>query len=146
MNCSHGGWTNIGSSGALGMKPHETSRRSFLRQFAVTAGTVMLPSIGARAGERTAKRPNVVLIMTDDQGYGDFSCHGNPVLKTPNMDRLASQSIQTPGTAISSTMSFTTMVSRKKCLVTQPMCGLITAQNSPDNAISITNRSSCIWP
>jgi arylsulfatase A-like enzyme len=54
----------------------------------------MLPSIGAGAKERTAKRPNVVLIMTDDQGYGDFSCHGNPVLKTPNMDRLASQSVR----------------------------------------------------
>lgn len=76
------------------MKSDKTSRRSFLKQFAVTAGTVVLPSIVARAGERTAKRPNVVLIMTDDQGYGDFSCHGNPVLKTPNMDRLASQSVR----------------------------------------------------
>ena len=28
--------------------------------------------------------PNVVLIVTDDQGFGDLSCHGNPVLKTPN--------------------------------------------------------------
>ena len=35
------------------------------------------------------KRPNVIVILTDDQGYGDFSCHGNPVLKTPNMDKLA---------------------------------------------------------
>ncbi len=32
--------------------------------------------------------PNIVLILADDQGYGDFSCHGNPVLKTPNLDRL----------------------------------------------------------
>ena len=41
-----------------------------------------------------AERPNVVLIMTDDQGYGDFSYHGNPILKTPNMDRLAAESIR----------------------------------------------------
>ena len=39
-------------------------------------------------------RPNVVLIMTDDQGYGDLSAHGNPSLKTPNLDALASQSIR----------------------------------------------------
>ncbi|MFN7921093.1 MAG: arylsulfatase [Bryobacteraceae bacterium] len=38
-----------------------------------------------------ARRPNVVLIMTDDQGYGDLSCHGNPHVKTPNVDRLAAQ-------------------------------------------------------
>jgi len=37
-------------------------------------------------------RPNVVLIMTDDQGYGDLGVMGNPVLRTPNIDRLAGQS------------------------------------------------------
>lgn len=39
-------------------------------------------------------RPNVIVVITDDQGYGDFSCHGNPVLKTPNLDRLHGQSIR----------------------------------------------------
>ena len=38
--------------------------------------------------------PNVILVMTDDQGYGDLSCHGNPVLKTPNLDRLYRDSIR----------------------------------------------------
>jgi arylsulfatase len=38
-------------------------------------------------------RPNVIIILSDDQGYGDFSCHGNPVLKTPNLDKLHSQSV-----------------------------------------------------
>ena len=33
-------------------------------------------------------KPNVILIMTDDQGYGDMACHGNPDVKTPEMDRL----------------------------------------------------------
>ena len=38
--------------------------------------------------------PNVILIMTDDQGYGDLGCHGNPILKTPNLDRLYAESIR----------------------------------------------------
>ncbi len=38
--------------------------------------------------------PNVVLIITDDQGYGDIGFHGNPVLKTPNLDRLAAESLR----------------------------------------------------
>ena len=41
-----------------------------------------------------ANRPNVVFVLTDDQGYGDLSCHGNPILKTPYLDRLAQQSIR----------------------------------------------------
>jgi arylsulfatase len=39
-------------------------------------------------------RPNVIIILSDDQGYGDFSIHGNPVLKTPNLDALARQSVR----------------------------------------------------
>ena len=41
-----------------------------------------------------ADKPNVVLIITDDQGHGDLSCHGNPVLKTPNIDALAAESVR----------------------------------------------------
>lgn len=41
-----------------------------------------------------AKKPNVVLVITDDQGYGDLSCHGNPVLKTPHLDKLHSESVR----------------------------------------------------
>ena len=41
-----------------------------------------------------ADRPNVIVVMTDDQGYGEFSCHGNPITKTPSIDRLASQSVR----------------------------------------------------
>jgi arylsulfatase A-like enzyme len=40
------------------------------------------------------KRPNVILVITDDQGYGDLGCHGNQVIKTPNLDRLHSESIR----------------------------------------------------
>lgn len=36
-----------------------------------------------------ADRPNFIFIMTDDQGWGDLGCYGHPVLRTPNVDRLA---------------------------------------------------------
>lgn len=41
-----------------------------------------------------AAQPNVILVMTDDQGYGDLSCHGNPTLQTPHLDRLHKESIR----------------------------------------------------
>jgi arylsulfatase len=41
-----------------------------------------------------ATPPNIILILTDDQGYGDLSCHGNPILKTPSLDRLHRESMR----------------------------------------------------
>ena len=39
-----------------------------------------------------AAQPNVILIMTDDQGYGDFGATGNPLIRTPNIDAMAERS------------------------------------------------------
>ena len=55
---------------------------------------LLLAMVAAETSLATDKRPNVVLIVTDDQGYGDLSCHGNPVLKTPNLDRLHGESVR----------------------------------------------------
>ncbi|MCK5369123.1 MAG: arylsulfatase, partial [Cyclobacteriaceae bacterium] len=43
---------------------------------------------------RQPEKPNIILIMTDDQGYGDLACHGNPWIKTPEMDKLYEQSVR----------------------------------------------------
>ena len=48
----------------------------------------------ATTAAETRQHPNVIVILADDQGYGDLSCHGNPVLKTPNLDRLHDQSVR----------------------------------------------------
>lgn len=39
-----------------------------------------------------AQKPNIILVMTDDQGYGDFSMNNNPIVNTPNIEDLAAQS------------------------------------------------------
>jgi arylsulfatase A-like enzyme len=39
-------------------------------------------------------RPNVIVIMADDQGYGDIKAHGHPFIRTPNMDKLHAESVR----------------------------------------------------
>src|SRR3954453_6118679 len=47
------------------------------------------------AQDRAAKpRPNLLVILCDDLGYGDLACYGHPKIKTPNLDRLASQGMR----------------------------------------------------
>lgn len=53
-----------------------------------------LIAAGLSSAARAAKRPNVIVVLSDDQGFGDFSLNGNPVLKTPNLDALAKQSVR----------------------------------------------------
>lgn len=52
------------------------------------------PSAAEQSRSPSERQPNVVLIMADDQGYGDLRVHGNPKLDTPNIDRLAREGVQ----------------------------------------------------
>ena len=63
-----------------------------MRTLAASGAALAVPS--ALAAQQPGKRPNIVLIMTDDQGYGDLGCHGNEVIDTPNVDRFAEQSVE----------------------------------------------------
>lgn len=56
--------------------------------------TVFLLLWGWAAAAGQSGRPNVILIMTDDQGYGDLACHGNTMIRTPNLDRLHAESVR----------------------------------------------------
>jgi arylsulfatase A-like enzyme len=49
--------------------------------------------LGALCGSsaRAAEKPNIIYVITDDLGYGDLGCYGATKVKTPNLDRLASQ-------------------------------------------------------
>ena len=59
-------------------------------------GVVMAMTLASSVSAETPpvvslSKPNIILVMTDDQGYGDLGCHGHPFLKTPNIDKLHAQ-------------------------------------------------------
>lgn len=67
------------------MKP-VSIRNLFLFFVATALGMELIAEVSAK--------PNVILIITDDLGYGDIAAHGNPVLKTPNLDKLHGESLR----------------------------------------------------
>jgi arylsulfatase A-like enzyme len=81
-------------------------RRDFLKLAAIGGATFAWES-NSRAGARSlaGTRPNIILIMTDDQGYGELACHGNPIIKTPHLDQLHGQSIRFTDFHVSPTCS-----------------------------------------
>ncbi|APW59738.1 arylsulfatase [Paludisphaera borealis] len=49
---------------------------------------------GVSASAAPASKPNIIIVMPDDVGYGDFSCLGNPIIHTPNIDAFQKQSVR----------------------------------------------------
>ncbi|MHC4476396.1 MAG: arylsulfatase [Planctomycetota bacterium] len=66
------------------------NRRDFLK--AVALGGISVSISGRAVAGGFDQKPNVILIMTDDQGYGELGCHGNKIIKTPNLDKLYAES------------------------------------------------------
>jgi len=59
------------------------------------AFALILWNRSAEAADSTKPtKPNILFILTDDQGYGDWSTNGHPLLKTPNVDKLAAESVR----------------------------------------------------
>ena len=58
--------------------------------------TLLLLALGVATAfaSHAAAPPNIVLVMTDDQGYGDLGCTGNPFVKTPHLDTFYAQSVR----------------------------------------------------
>ncbi len=55
---------------------------------------ILFAFLAVVCGQSAGEKPNILLIITDDQGYGDLSIHGNPHLATPHLDKLAGSGVQ----------------------------------------------------
>jgi arylsulfatase A-like enzyme len=93
----------------------QISRRGFLRESGLAVLSLATVGIaGKRAQAETGPdRPNVIVIMTDDQGYGDFGVTGNPVIRTPHIDAMAKRSARMSNFYVSPVCSPT-----RACLMT----------------------------
>jgi arylsulfatase A-like enzyme len=69
-----------------------------VRRRLATGGLALVALVAGYASVAHAgiaeSRPNIVLIVSDDQGYGDLGRHGNPLVRTPNLDRMYDESVR----------------------------------------------------
>ncbi len=65
---------------------------SFVIATALTLA-LLTPYPSARAAA-APQRPNILVVLLDDVGYGDFGCHGHPFVQTPHIDRLHGESVR----------------------------------------------------
>lgn len=68
------------------------SRRSFMASGAAVAGIGLLPMAGRK--KQMTKTPNVILCMTDDQGWGDVGYYGQSPAYTPNLDKMSKDGLR----------------------------------------------------
>jgi arylsulfatase A-like enzyme len=72
-----------------------TESAALSRLIAILATLSLVPGL-TRASEpvRAVRKPNIVLILADDLGYGDLGCYGHTRFKTPNLDRIAGEGVR----------------------------------------------------
>jgi len=76
----------------------ETSRRKFLQSIGAltfagaTAG--LLPALTRGQAPKSKQSPNVIIILSDDLGWGDLGCYGQTKIKTPVLDRMAAEGMR----------------------------------------------------
>jgi len=70
--------------------------RYIYHSFLAVVVAIVCPASATQAGDHSAKsvRPNVIVMMADDLGYGDLGCYGGKVLKTPVLDKMAREGVR----------------------------------------------------
>lgn len=66
----------------------------FFAAIATAVAVIASPALAEQTREPSSARPNVVLIVTDNQGAWTLGCYGNPDIKTPNADRMAAEGVR----------------------------------------------------
>jgi hypothetical protein len=82
--------TTRNKRGTRNMKGKSNTTRSI----ACWLGSLAVAALGAECCAAEEQPLNVIVVMTDDQGYPDLGVHGNPDVLTPNMDALAARSVR----------------------------------------------------
>jgi len=78
-----------------GTVPMNETRRDFLKLLAAAGLAAAAPNLLSCSWlDIGKKRPNVVIFLADDLGYGDLGCYSNPIIKTPHIDGFASEGIR----------------------------------------------------
>ena len=72
----------------------KSTRRQFLSQVAGLAALAVAPAVGTAKKSGSTPRPNILLIVADDLGYGDLGYYGCPDIRTPVIDGLAAQGVR----------------------------------------------------
>ena len=59
------------------------------KSISLISGTLLLSTLSAN-GQKKDSKPNIIFILCDDMGYGDLGCYGQPFIRTPHIDAMAS--------------------------------------------------------
>ena len=73
---------------------HHHWESEYLRLFNTVCLLTILAAITPGLTASAAEDPNFIVFLTDDQGWGDLACYGHPIIKSPNLDAFAEQSVR----------------------------------------------------
>src|SRR6188474_2922672 len=96
---------SIGLSSGFLRPMHTNSTYRYIGWILLLASVTGMCNSQTSVAAGLLERPNIILVMTDDQGYGELTCHGNPIIRTPHLDRFHKESVRFTDFHVSPTCS-----------------------------------------